>query len=104
MASTMLSVDVPVSSLQFDMDSNGTVTLEPSVAASKSVATAPVGNITRVVIFGVNQTEFSGKFAMVSAPIASISNVTGAKGDGTNANASVVKLSQVQGVNVQITT
>jgi hypothetical protein len=97
---TYLYVSPAVASLQFDLDTAGAIQLDPSV--HKSIATSQVSGKTRVIIYALDQAEFVGKFASVSAPVSSITNIVGAKGNGDNANASVNKLSNVQGLRITV--
>jgi hypothetical protein len=76
-----LYVDKPVAGLQFDLDTTGTVTLQDTV--QKQIAQAPVNGKVRVLIYGLNQATFQGKFAMVNAPVNGVSNVVGAALDGS---------------------
>jgi hypothetical protein len=98
-----LYVDKPVSTLQFDLDTEGTVTSVVAPSAQKSLSTnrLPDGKL-RVLIFGLNQNTFSGRIATVDKSVNSITNVTGATPDGTDANAHVTKISGVKGVVVSI--
>jgi hypothetical protein len=56
----------------------------------------------RVIIFGLDQIVFSGRFASAGKPISSIANIVGSSLDGSNANASVTKMSSPQGVTVSV--
>jgi len=90
---TFLYVSGPVASLQFDIDASSTVQLEQNI--HKAIATAQVDGKTRVVSFSLDSTEFSGKFAVVTGKVHSITNVIGARADGSDAHASVTKLSKI---------
>lgn len=82
----------PVASVQFDLSTTGTVTMVPSIT-DKTMATnkLPDGK-TRVIIYGLNQSTFTGKFAQVSAPVTTITGVVGANPDGTTAVVEIKKL------------
>jgi hypothetical protein len=78
-----LSIIQAVASIQMDLTTTGTVTLAPAVvAAGKSLSTSTVGGKLRVVIFGLNQSTFSGAIATVSAPVTAVSGVTAADAAG----------------------
>lgn len=92
---TNLYVTPDVASLQFDLDTAGTVTLISSVAATKTLSTNLIGSLTRVLIFGMTSDEFSGLFATVSDVVASVSGTVGARADATDASAVVYSVEQV---------
>ena len=98
---TFLYVSKPVASLQFDLDTQGSITLDPSVQKQASTNRLPDGKL-RVIVFGLNITTFTGRFASVSGAINSISNVVAANADGTVSNAAVSKLSPPKGVKVVV--
>ena len=75
-----LYVDKPVASLQFDLDTTGTVALVDTV--QKQIAQAPVNGKVRVIIYGLNQVSFQGKFATVDSRVSGVFNVVGAGLDG----------------------
>jgi hypothetical protein len=95
-----LYVDKPVASLQFDLDTTGAVTLVDSV--QKQIAQAPVNGKIRVIIFGLNQAIFQGRFATVNAPVSGVSNVVGAALDGSQVPVTVSTLSPPGKVKVKI--
>jgi hypothetical protein len=94
-----LYVNTPVASLQFDVETEGTITLDPSVQKQSVTNRLPNGKL-RVIIFGLNQVVFSGKFATTDKPVIGVSNVVGSKLDGTNAGAMVSKISPPTGIKV----
>jgi len=94
-----LYVDKPVASLQFDMLTAGTVTLSGSV--NKQIAIGSVGGKTRVIIYGLDQTTFVGKFAQIDADISQISGVVGADAGATPIAVTVKSLSQPKHVKVE---
>jgi len=98
-----LYVDKPVASLQFDLDAAGSVTSTIDPALQKQVVTnrLPDGKL-RVLVYGLNQSVFNGKFASVDSPVSSIKNVVGANPDGTDAGVTVLKVSSPQGVAVEV--
>ena len=95
-----LYVDKPVASLQFDLDTTGTVALVDTV--QKQIAQAPVNGKVRVIIYGLNQAVFQGKFATVNAQVSSVSNVVGAALDGSPVSVTVKTLSPPGQVRVEI--
>ncbi len=95
-----LYVSAPVSSLQFDLDTQGSVT---GLVYSKDVAVNRLPNgLLRVVLSRLNQTEFQGRFASVSNEVLAISGVVGARADGSDAHITVTKVSQTQGATVNV--
>lgn len=86
-----LYVDKPVASLQFDLDTAGKVTLDSSITY-KQLVTSVVNGKVRVLIYGLNQTTFSGRFAEVSSPVASISNIVAADPDANQVQVSIKTL------------
>lgn len=93
-----LFVDKPVASLQFDLDTQGSISLDPSVSTKQLVANRLSDGKLRVVIFGLNQSVFSGKFATGTAPIKSITSVIGSTPDGSNAGVAMQSLSSPKNV------
>lgn len=100
MSLVFLYVDKPIASLQFDIGTSGTVTLDASI--NKQIASAPVGDKTRIIIYGLNQETFVGKFADVNADVSTITNVVAASPDGTKVDVVVTTLSQPQNLIVEI--
>lgn len=95
-----LYVDQPVASLQFDLDTTGAVTLVDTV--QKQIAQAPVNGKVRVIIYGLNQAVFQGKFATVNAPVSGVSNAVGAALDGSPVPVAIKTLSPPGKVKVEI--
>jgi hypothetical protein len=95
-----LYVDKPVASLQFDLDTTGAITLVDTV--QKQIVQAPVNGKVRVIIYGLNQAVFQGKFATVNAPVSGVSNVVGAALDGSPVPIMVKTLSPPGKVTVMI--
>ncbi|MGA2264164.1 MAG: hypothetical protein ABSH28_22360 [Acidobacteriota bacterium] len=95
-----LYVDKPVASLQFDLDTTGAVTLVDTV--QKQIAQAPVNGKIRVIVYGLNQVVFQGRFATVNAPVSGVSNVVGAALDGSPVSVTVKTLSPPGKVKVEI--
>ena len=101
MAATWLFVDKPVASLQADIETSGSISLTLLPGLGKQLQSALLSNgVVRIIVFGLNQTTFSGPFASVDASVAGISNVVGASPDGGDAGASVSKLSAPTGLKV----
>jgi hypothetical protein len=96
-----LYVSPPVSALQLDLDTQGIVSLAAGIQKDIFVNRLPSG-LLRIVIFGLNQDEFEGFFAIASSAVAGITNVVGAKADGSDAHAAVTKLSQIGGVALEV--
>lgn len=99
--SAFLYVSKPVASLQLDLDTEGSITLDPSVQKQMATNRLPDGKL-RVIIYGLDQSTFGGMFATVSQPVNSITNVVGANPDGSNAGVEVSKMSSPQGVGVTV--
>lgn len=93
MAAAYLFVNKPVASLQADLDTGGDVTLVPSVEKFVHVHLLPSGRL-RILVFGVNQDVFSGRFADVSDVVTGVHNVVCAAPDGSDAQAIVAYLNQ----------
>jgi hypothetical protein len=103
MIAVFLYVDKPVSTLQFDLDTPESSTITLSGVTDKQIMTNRVGGKLRVVIFGLNQSTFQGRFATVgNGKITGISGVVGSKPDATNAGANILILHQPEGLNVTI--
>ena len=103
MAATWLFVDKPVASLQADLETSGSISLDLTPDLGKQLQSAPQpGGKVRIIVFGLNQTTFSGRFASVDVPVAGISNVVTADPDGNDAGASVSKLSAPTGLKVSL--
>lgn len=101
MIAVFLYVDKPVSTLQFDLDTPAsTVSIVPGI--DKQIAVNRVGGKLRVVVFGLNQSVFQGKFAILDSNVATVSNVVGSNPDATNANCRVLTLSQPKNLNAVI--
>jgi hypothetical protein len=99
-----LYVDKPVAALQFDADVQGSIslTLDPSSQKSISTNRLPSGKL-RVVIYGLNQNTFSGKFASVNGSITvDQSTVVGSDPNGAGVGAAVKNLSSPQNVRVTV--
>jgi hypothetical protein len=95
-----LYVDKPVASLQFDLDTTGAVSLVDTV--QKQIVQAPVNGKVRVIIYGLNQAVFQGRFATANAPVSGVSNVVGAALDGSPVPVTVKALSPPGKVKVEI--
>lgn len=93
MPSTYLLVDKPVSSLQCDLETVGSAFLDVSDLLHKFMTQNRIGNLLRLVIFGLTQDTFTGRFVTIDAPVLAISGVVGSNPDGTNADALVFQLS-----------
>ena len=101
MAATWLFVDKPVASLQADLETSGSISLDLSPDLGKQLQSAPQpGGKVRIIVFGLNQSTFTGRFASVDAPVAGISGVVGADPNGGDAGALVSKLSAPTGLKV----
>jgi hypothetical protein len=68
----------------------------------KQIAQAPVNGKVRVIICGLNQAVFQGRFATVNAPASGVSNVAGADLDGSPVPVTVQILSPPGPVKVMI--
>jgi hypothetical protein len=102
-AATYLYVDRPVASLQCDLDTPaGTATLDLDPSLQKQIMAAPVNGKLRVLVFGLNQSVFSGRFASVDAAVSGISGVVGANPDASDAGAIVTKLSKPIGLRYEV--
>jgi hypothetical protein len=99
-----LYVSKTVASLQFDLETVGSVTLEPTIQKQMVSNRLPDGKL-RVIIFSLSQVEFIGKFASVDSAVTLISNVVGADKDGIATGALVTTAaspSKPQSVNIEI--
>jgi len=101
MAATWLFVDKPVASLQADIETAGNISIDLAPDLGKQLQSAPQqdGKV-RIIVFGLNQTTFSGRFASVDASVAGITGVVTADPNGGDAGASVSKLSTPTGLRV----
>lgn len=97
-----LYVSKPVASLQFDLDTAGSFKLDPALQSKQVVTNRLPDGKLRVIIFGLNQDTFSGKCGSVDKPVNTITNVTGANPDGSDAGATLSKMSTPQRVTVTI--
>ena len=97
-----LYVDKPVASLQLDLDTDGQAVSAIDPALGKFFSAGSVGGLLRIVIFGMNQTTFSGHFCIVDSPVRSISGVIGSNPDATDAHAMVTMLSSPEGLTVTV--
>lgn len=91
-----LYVDMLAVALQCDLDTAGSAVIEPSVA--KTLAQGRVNGLLRVLVYGLDLSMFVGKFATVSAPVLSVSNVVVAGSDGNEIPATVQTLNPVTGL------
>jgi hypothetical protein len=101
MASAYLYVDRPVASLQCDVETVGDAItmIDPSLNKMLNTGRLPNGKL-RIVIFGLGQETFSGKFASVNSYCESISDVVGANPDASNAGVDVKWLNSPTGLKV----
>lgn len=99
MASAYLFVDKPVSSLQCDVVTEGSATSTVGVESNKMMTAnrLPDGKL-RVVIYGLGQEVFSGKFAEIDDACLDVGGVVGANPDATDAHCAVVWLNSPDGV------
>ncbi len=103
MAATYLYVDRPVASLQCDLlgtaARTATLTLDP--ALGKQIMSAnPTGASLRIIVFGLNQAVFSGRFASVEGIVSGISGVVTADPEANDAEGAVTKLSAPSGLKI----
>jgi hypothetical protein len=98
-----LFVDRPVASLQLDLQTAGQAIsmLEAGLGKFFSTGRQADGKL-RIIVFGMNQETFSGKFASVDAAVTAISGVIGANPDASDAGAKVVMLSKPTGLRIVI--
>lgn len=89
---TWLYVDRAVASLQMDLDTAGNLTL--LVTGKQAAVNRLPSGLLRVLIYSMDLTTFSGRFAEVDAAVTGISGVTGANPDGTDGGAGVTSLGQ----------
>jgi hypothetical protein len=74
--SVSLSVDKAITTIQMDLTTTGNVTLAQAVLdKGKSMSVSTVNGKLRVIIFGLNQTTFSGVIVSVDAPVTAVTNV-----------------------------
>jgi|WetSurMetagenome_2_1015567.scaffolds.fasta_scaffold225275_2 hypothetical protein len=86
---SLLYVSKPVSSLQVDINTTGTVTLVLDPSYDKQLDTESVDGVLRIIVEGYNENTFVGLFATVDAPILSIGNIVTADADGLDAEANI---------------
>ncbi len=101
MATAFLYVDRPVATLQFELETDGEVSLVAGIPKDLSVGPASGGKFM-CLIFRMNLDTFSGFFATVSGKVKSVSGVVGANPDATDAGASVVFTNQVDDLKLEI--
>jgi hypothetical protein len=102
MIAVFLYVDKPVASLQFDIITSGTIVLDNIVKNSKQIAVNTIDGKKRVIIYGLNQDTFVGKFAELNADAGDITNVVGADPDAVTVDVTVKPLSQPKAVTVRV--
>lgn len=88
---TVLLVDKPISSLQCDLETSGTVHSTISIDKQLVSIRMPNGHL-RVIIYGINRLVFSGKFAEIDAAVLGISGIIGSTQDAMDAKAVVTAL------------
>ena len=102
MIAVFLYVDKPVASLQFDVVTTASISLDNIVKNSKQIAVNTIDDKKRVIIYGLNQDTFVGKFAEVSGGIGTITNIVGVNPDATVVAVSIKPLNQPKDVNIKI--
>lgn len=101
--SGFLYVDGPVSTLQFDVDTEGELTSAIDPAAAKLFQSNRLSATRlRVVIFGLNVTTFVGKIAEAPKPVLGILNVVGANPDASAAAVNVKYLGAPSNLQAQV--
>lgn len=70
---TLFFVDQRIAAIQFDVVGSGAFTIEAGI--DKQVTTSPLQGRTRVIVYGMNQVEFQGRFLNLSGNVQSVSNV-----------------------------
>lgn len=93
-----LYVDKPVASLQLDLDTSGQAVSAIDPALGKFFSAGIVGGKLRIIIFGLNQSVFSGHFCIVDSSVRGISGVIGSNPDASDAWAMVTMLSSPSGL------
>jgi hypothetical protein len=88
-ASMYLQVSPQVASLQCDLDTTGTVQLNPALTSKQITSQRLSNGLLRIFVWGFNQSTFSGTFAAVDAPVVSISNQVTASSSGVSAGATI---------------
>ena len=96
--SAYLYVDKPVASLQFDVVTLGNVSLSPNITDKQIATNRLQSGLLRVIIYGLNQTMFSGRFASADADVVSVTNIVGADGNANGVDCIVLALSQPKNV------
>jgi hypothetical protein len=101
MLAVFLYVDQPVSTLQFDLDTPGQISLASGV--DKDIATNRLANgKLRVIVYKLNLSVFQGKFANVDNNVSAISGVVGSDPNGLPVNCRVTTLSQPKNLNISV--
>jgi hypothetical protein len=96
-----LYVDRRVASLQLDIQTTGRAIslIDPSLRKIFSTGRRSDGKL-RIVVYGLGQQTFAGKFASVNALVTAISGVMSTNPDGSDAEAVVSTLSKVEGLKI----
>lgn len=104
MAITWLFVDRPVASLEVYLVTSGEATslLAPKLGKTFSSARQQDGRL-KILVFGLNRTEFQGRFAEVADRVTEISGVVGADPDGNSTGAIVMQIPQAGTISVLLT-
>ena len=100
---TALYVSPSVSMLQLDLDTAGEFIFNSQIPKQALTNRLP-GGLLRVLIFGLDQSVFSGFIGTVNNSVRGISEVVGSNPDATDAHAAIGKLSQipVAGITLQV--
>jgi len=93
---TWIYVDRPVCSIQFVLETGGMCSLAPEIE-DKILSSNRLADGLHVLIFGLNQKTINGRIAVCLAPVMGITGVVAANPDGTNAQATVGRISSPTG-------
>jgi hypothetical protein len=98
---TALYVSPAVSMLQFDLDTDGEFTFNDQIP-KQALTNRLSGGLLRVLVFGLDQSVFSGYVGTVSDTIRNISEIVGSNPDASDAHAIMGKLSQIPVANISL--
>lgn len=101
MANQYLCCTLPVAVLQFDTVITGDVSLLPGINKNITVRKQSNGK-TRVLIYGLNQELFVGKFLQCTGRVEAIENIVAGDAGANRVDAEVVMLSAPVSVTVTL--
>jgi len=100
-ATVYLQVTGPVSALQCDLDTTGAAQIVAGLTSKQLTSNRLQNGKLRIVVYGLNQSVFSGTFATVDAPVSGITGIVTSNPDGTASAATIKKISKPRGLQVR---